>query len=350
VEYVPPRLARRLLVEPAVLLLAAAVLVAAPVVLLVAALVDLVLRRPWPTTRLALAAITHVVFEAFGVLCLLGLWLASGAGLLLSRPRMQEVHHRFVRWWLSGLIGITGRLLGIRVEVEDRQPPRVGAVLVFSRHAGPWDSFLLAHELVRGYRRHPRIVMKAAMQWFPVIDIVGNRLPNRFIRPKARDTSRFIGAIEELVHGLGERDALILFPEGGNFSIQRRLTAIRRLEERGDTGHAEEARRLENLVAPKPGGVMAAIRGAPHADVVFVAHTGLEPLVSIAELWRQVPLTGSLIGRYWRIPPPEVPRSKEGQVDWLFDWWKRIDAWIDDHGAGSAEMRRATTARSPDAT
>lgn len=88
------------------------------------------------------------------------------------------------------------------------------------------------------------------------------------------DAARFVLAIEDLAHGLGDHDALVLFPEGGNFSKRRRLAAIERLVREGHLERAEAARQLVNLITPRPGGVFAAMRGGPDDDVVFVAHTG----------------------------------------------------------------------------
>ncbi len=39
------------------------------------------------------------------------------------------------------------------------------------------------HALMNWYAREPRIVLKDTLQWDPAIDVVLNRLPNRFIRP-----------------------------------------------------------------------------------------------------------------------------------------------------------------------
>jgi 1-acyl-sn-glycerol-3-phosphate acyltransferase len=170
--------------------------------------------------------------------------------------------------------------------------------------------------------------MKAAMQWFPFVDVVGNRLPNRFIRVRPGQSERVLRAIEDLARGMGERDALVIFPEGANFTPRRRIRGIGRLFERGDAARAMEAEGLANVIAPRPGGVMAALRGAPEAEPVFVAHTGLEDLSSLRALWRAVPLRRPLLGRYWRLPRDEVPTEDDRIVDWLFAWWERIDTWI----------------------
>jgi hypothetical protein len=33
---------------------------------------------------------------------------------------------------------------------------------------------------------------------------------------------------------------------------------------------------------------------------------------------------------WWHVPSDELPRGKpvDDQVDWLFDWWGRLDVWV----------------------
>ena len=75
-----------------------------------------------------------------------------------------------------------------------------------------------------------------------------------------------------------------------------------------------------------------AIENAPEADVVFVAHSVLEEIGTFKELWRRIPLTEPIDAQYWRLPPSEVPRDNEPElIEWLYEWWERIDTWIDAH-------------------
>jgi hypothetical protein len=43
--------------------------------------------------------------------------------------------------------------------------------------------------------------------------------------------------------------------------------------------------------------------------------------------------------RWWRVPADEVPDSgdREAQVQWLYDWWERIDRWIAARRSAGAE-------------
>ena len=65
------------------------------------------------------------------------------------------------------------------------------------------------------------------------------------------------------------------------------------------------------------------------ADVVWVAHAGLDHLFTVADLWRELPLDGTVRMRWWRVPADEVPAEFDAQVEWLYTWWERIDAWVD---------------------
>jgi hypothetical protein len=106
---------------------------------------------------------------------------------------------------------------------------------------------------------------------------------------------------------MGDRDALVIFPEGGNFTPGRRLRAIDGLRRAGRRGRARQAARLGHVLAPRPAGTVSAIDAAPHSDLVIVAHTGLDHLDSAAAIWKGIPLRGPLRVTWWRIPAGDVP-------------------------------------------
>jgi 1-acyl-sn-glycerol-3-phosphate acyltransferase len=330
VSTLPPRIVRRVVLAPLVFLVAVVIVAVSPIALAAAFVADLFLRGSWQALRLVALGVVFAALEAVVLLALFLLWVASGFGAALRSPAFQTAHYWLTRVWLTTLAAAAVRLLQLRIEVEDRPEPRAGPVLVFCRHAGPGDSILLAYTLLSGFRRRPRIVMKSALQWDPAIDVIGNRLPNAFIRPHSEDPEDHLHAIERLSHGLGDRDALVLFPEGGNFTERRRLAAIASLKRKGFREEAEQAENMLTVLAPRPGGALTAIRTAPDADVVFVAHTGLEFMNSLVATWRILPLDGPILARYWRIAPDQIPDEHDERVDWLYRWWGRVDTWIRD--------------------
>ena len=148
----------------------------------------------------------------------------------------------------------------------------------------PGDSFLLMHALVNWYAREPRIVLAAALQWDPAIDVVLNRLPNRFLSTGGPAVEQQIGA---LATALDDDDAFVIFPEGGNFTERRRAAGIARLRARGLEEAARRSEAMRHVLPPQPGGVAAALTAAPEADVVWVAHAGLDHLFTVADVWRR---------------------------------------------------------------
>ena len=175
-------------------------------------------------------------------------------------------------------------------------------VIVLSRHAGPGDSFLLVHQLLSVYGRRPRIVMKASLQFDPSLDVMANRLPNVFVSHRQAGERIFTDQIDRLASGLDQAGALVIFPEGGNWTPGRWHRGIRRLEQLGRGDLADRARSMPNLLPPRAGGALAAIAACPAADVIFVAHAGLDRLVSVADIWRSLPMDQVVHAKWWRVP------------------------------------------------
>jgi 1-acyl-sn-glycerol-3-phosphate acyltransferase len=336
----PPRLVRRFVLAPLAIVIAAAVAVLFPLLAVLTLAFGLLGRaRPGRMRglRVLYFALIWLAAEAAALFSCLGLWVASGFGGRLHTEPYQSRHYAIMRWYLEQVFGAAARTFGLRVEVDEpeRDPAEQAArrtrpVIVLSRHAGPGDSFLLVHHLLTVYGRRPRIVMKATMQLDPGVDVVANRLPNVFIRRQKVGGKLYIEQIGRLARGLGPADALVIFPEGGNWTPGRWQRGIRRLERAGRRDLAARARDMPNLLAPRAGGALAAIAACPDGDVVFVAHAGLDRLVSVGDIWRSLPMNQVIRAKWWRVPAAQIPRSAdhETQVLWLYDWWKRIDTWV----------------------
>ncbi len=339
-----PRPVRRMLLVPAVVLLTALLLASTPLILLGLAFAVRFTKGRWRLLRLYWFLLVYLVRESVGIFALITLWVLSGFGWKLRSDRIVRAHVKLEGWYLGGLVKSARRVLGLRLEVQDvpahlaiGDPFRAGSgdgarpVLVFSRHAGAGDSFLLVQLLVDTYGRRPRIVLKDLLQYDPCIDIVLNRLPNRFISPNPPPGAGVIDSIADLASGLEPDGALILFPEGGNFTEHRHQRAIEKLDGQGHHEDAEIARRLVHLLPPRPGGTFAAIDAAPEADILFVAHTGLEQLSSVRDLWRGLPMDRDVRLTFWAVDRADVPTDPEERVHWLFQWWVLLDAWIEEH-------------------
>jgi len=87
---------------------------------------------------------------------------------------------------------------------------------------------------------------------------------------------------------------------------------------------------MPNLLPPRPGRTLAAIADCPDADVTFVAHAGLDTIVSVGDVWRNFPIDSVIKARWWRVPHDQAlgDDTHDAQMQWLYDPWLRIDSWI----------------------
>jgi 1-acyl-sn-glycerol-3-phosphate acyltransferase len=347
----PPRLVRRLIAVPLVVAIAAALAVLAPAVAILSLAFNLVRRRSGRMRLLRLVCFALVWFLGeTAALAVFGcLWIVSGFGGRLDTEPYQSRHYGVLRRLLGLMYRTAERTCGLRVDVAG--PPRAGGerpLIVLSRHAGPGDSLLLVHHLLSSCGRRPRIVMKAALQLDPSLDIAANRLPNAFVHHKKAGASHHISQIRRLAAGLDPKGALVIFPEGGNWTPQRRRRAVARLRHRGLDHLAERAGAMPNVLPPRAGGALAAVAACPAADVVFVAHTGLDRLMSVRDVWHGLSDDIEVRARWWLVPAGEVPREagQDAQVSWLYDWWARIDGWVSAQHAATARSPAATPSRS----
>ncbi|MDN3353838.1 1-acyl-sn-glycerol-3-phosphate acyltransferase [Actinomadura sp. DC4] len=317
---VPPRFVRRLVFTPLLIALAITAGVLSPLLLLVGLLASHGRHR---LLRLTVVAVAWMELEVAAVSATFALWV-SGNGSRRDR------YYDLCGWFLGRVYRIATRAFGLVVEIQEPLNASTDRpVIVLSRHAGPGDSFLIVHFLLNVYGRRPRIVLKAALQLDPALDAVLNRLPNAFVSGSGAPREDAVTAIERLAAGMDGGDAMLIFPEGGNFTPHRRVRAIRHLWRQGHRTRASRARRMENVLPPHLAGTLAAIEAAPAADVIFVAHTGSDDLLSVGDVWRALPMRRPMRARWWRVPYEEIPA--DGRERWLYDWWETIDTWIADN-------------------
>ncbi len=330
----PPVWLRRTVIAPAVVVLAVVVVTTLPVWLLAALFATAFVRGRFRLLRVVWLAVVYLVWDAAALLCLFALWVASGLGWRVRAPAFQRAHYVLVGAFLRALFWQARWALHLDIDVVGTDPDTAAPgrpEIVVSRHAGPGDSFILIHALVNWFAREPRIVLKWTLQWDPAVDVMLNRLPNRFIAPGHTPGTAIEDEIFELVTGLDHNDAFVIFPEGGNFTPGRRLRAIERLRSRGLADMAVRAEAMRHVLAPKPGGLLQALDAAPDAGVIFVAHTGLDRMVTMRDIWRELPMDKRIVMRFWSVQPAEVPAGEDERIAWLYDWWARIDAWVEEN-------------------
>jgi 1-acyl-sn-glycerol-3-phosphate acyltransferase len=330
----PPAAVRRPITVTVWLVMSVVCLALSPLLLSLAALVSAVTGRP-QAVMFARLVVTYFALEFSTLIACATLWVASGGGLLIGTQRFQQLHYRLLRWFVHGFAQRCLASLDIRVPAEEpteatRALESDGPLLFFSRHAGPGDTILLIDRLLTRFDRLPSVVFKQSVAWDPCVDVIGHRLPHAVLDTSEKEECE--ARIEEVAAGLGRRGVLVLFPEGGNFTPERRRRAIRKLWRTGRQTEAAKAERMSHVLPPRPTGALAALRGNPKADVIFGAHSGLGLAAFPSEIWREPPLGKTFHTRMWFSPAAERPLDPDAQVAWIYDWWKRLDKWIEDKG------------------
>ena len=324
---------RRIVLAPVVIALTTLMWTAIPFWLIGTGVAASFVPRWLRPVRLIWVLVLHLTLESIILVELFGLWIASGFGLLIRRPWFERVHYDIVQAYLVVFFREARRVLRVKVETIGPSPAAFPGepLLVCSRHAGPGDSFLLMYALMHWYGREPRVVLKDTLAWDPAVGILLHRLPSRFVRPHPGVGEDVESQIADLARNLDENDAFVIFPEGGNFTPKRRARAITRLRRLGMERMARRAERMKHVLAPKPGGLLAALEAAPEADVLLVAHTGMDHVLTLRDVWHSLPMDKRISMGWWRVPRAEIPTGRDDQIEWLFDWWERIDDWIEEH-------------------
>ena len=328
----PPVLIRRAVIDPLWLPAAAVLMVLLAVVAALAGLA-------WPLTRrgrllrVTLFAMLYLLADASLLVGAAIIWLRWPAAARRDDERWNGAHARLLSRALALLLASARPLFGFRVELEEppdaRQLPD-RPLLVLARHGGPGDSFTLVELLLTRYGRQPRIVMKESLQWDPGLDVVLSRLRCCFLPSRTGAGEDLPGRLAEVARDLRGSDAMLIFPEGGNWTPRRHRRAIARLRRSGHRRAAADADRNPHVLPPRPAGVLACLAARPDLDVVVVAHTGLDDLVSPAQIWRAIPLTDRpMTVRWWHEPAAALPADPADLLQWLQVQWTIVDSWID---------------------
>ncbi len=327
------RVLQRVVLSPLLVALTVLLWVTLPLWMLIAAAFSPLLPGHWRVLRVAWLAVLYLTCEAVLLVTLFGLWVASGFGLRIRTPYFEGIHYELVQMAMWVFFTEARRVIKLEIETVGPTPNAFPGrpLLVCCRHAGPGDSFTLIHALMSWYGREPRVVLKDTLAWDPAIGVILHRLPARFISPNPKAGNDVESQIRELAQGLDHNDAFVIFPEGGNFTPARRERGIARLRKLGLEKMAVRAENMTSVLAPRPGGFLAALDAAPDADVIIVAHTGMDHVLTIGDIWQSLPMDKRIIMRWWQVPRAEIPEGRDERIEWLFAWWEQVDDWIQEH-------------------
>jgi 1-acyl-sn-glycerol-3-phosphate acyltransferase len=315
-------IARRLITIPTVVALFLAVTAFSPFLVVIAAAIDLTRRLANRRASMALRALAFLWVYLLGQLWALATLLATA---VLPREQKLEATYRLQDKWAAWNFTALQRLFSLEIELEGGDAILPGPIIVLSRHASMVDTLLPARLIARPSGLKLRYVLKEELLADPALDIAGTRLPNAFIDRRSRETSEQ-ASIKHLAEDLRPDEAILIYPEGTRFSESK----LRRSQRRGaaESGAVGEVvASLRKVLPPRPGGTLALL-DATTADIVVMAHRGLEGLATVREIW-----SGDLVGSQidvslWRVPRSTVPTSRSERVEWLYRLWAEVDDWV----------------------
>jgi len=302
-----------------------AILAGLPALVLVAGILDIARRSKWAGVRFVLLLAFYLCCEVAGIVMSFVLWLVwifARAG----RERFLSWNFALQQWWAGSLFRAGQCLFSINVEVEGVDDLGEGPFIVFIRHVSLGDTLLPSTILSKRRGLRLRYVLKSQLLWDPCLDIVGNRLPNCFVRRGAGDEMGVL-AVRRLMDGLGGKDGVLIYPEGTRFTPQKRKRILERLAS-GDGELLQKANALRNVLPPRLGGTLALLDRNVSANVLFCGHVGLEGVTDFRDLLR-----GSMVGsvlrvRFWRVAFEDIPKERGAQTEWLHEHWSRLDEWV----------------------
>ena len=318
---------RRVIAVPALYVGLLVVTLALPILVVVGAMIDVV-RLLRGTRAIALRLVGalwwYLFVDSLGLLAMFAFWVASGFGAAAGwfTARTYDVQ----RVWGPALFRGIARLFGVKLRVEGLSEMKPGPILLLMRHASLLDTLLPLRLVTGPTGMRLRYVMKRELRAEPCIDFAGTRLPNYFIDRSSRDTERELEALRVLARDLDADEGVLIWPEGTRFDESVRRRAVERISE-SDPALGERASGLRNVLPPRLSGTLALL-DAGYEGIVVCAHHGFDGVLRISDI-----VGGRLVGRtisvrFSRFDPAAVPQTREGRVDWVYDRWEEVDAWV----------------------
>jgi len=320
-------LRRRTISIAAIVALFALMWGALPAWLLLAVLVDLVARRRFVLTRCVAFFALYLWLEIIaGVLAGLVTWLASGAAFGFGHRRLLAWSYAMQRFWAKTILRGGQLCFHVSIDHEGQDCVKEGPFLLFQRHTSTAEVTLPFTFIGTLW---PRYVIKKELLWDPTIDILGQRLPNAYVRRGSGSPEQEIAKVRGLGKDLGPRDMVLIYPEGTRYEASKRERILGKLEGKVSPERMARLRAMTNLMPPRIAGPLSLIEQTGGAvDVVFCAHVGFERAASFDAMW-----SGRLIGtkvhvKLWRVPAAQVPRDEAAFTDWIDGEFTKMDAWI----------------------
>ena len=320
---------RRMVTIPAVTLAGVSLLGFSPLWILLVILVGIVRRKNFILFRLGVFGTVYCWAEILGLVAVFFILLEG----VFAPHRMPARLHRLQNGWGYLLFSVAKRLLKLQFEVTGKESLRPSPFLLCLRHSSLLDTLIPAVFIGRPFHIQLRYILKKELLLDPCLDIVGNLLPNYFVDRKANAIAEAKN-IQTLASGMTTGEAVLIYPEGTRFSLQKQTQILARMREKGHPLW-EEAAELRHVLPPKTKGVEAMLQATPSVDVVFCTHTGFEMFTDIRTVFSGAVLGQRIRIHFRRTVRSEIPAKTSALPHWLFQEWKHIDRQIEEWVQGT---------------
>lgn len=285
---------------------------------------------------------TWLTADSLGLAAAAALWLPWRLGRMTTE-RYVAANRRLRRLWVAGLKRFAMGAFGVRFVVEGQEALQPTPFLLLVRHSSLADTLVPPLVVEADGRVDLRTIVKRELIWEPCIDVVGPRVGVAFVQRGGDDPETERTRVRALADDLAPQEAVLVYPEGTRFTPAKQAARRAAALEAADPDALAREERYDRVLPPKAGGVLRLLAAMPDADVVFLAHSGLETAAEARDL-----LDGTAVGievrvRMWRVPRSEIPITDDGQRAWLDRAWERMDAEVK-----ALEAAGAATARSDD--
>ena len=318
---------RRLVTIPTLFALFALSWIGAPLFVTIALVVDLArwltVRRPWMATRLVAFLMVYTLAEVVGLIGLAAMWLVSAGGRMFD---LTPSTFAIQKWWAAFVFRACRAVFGLRVSGAGLDAVHPPPFILVARHASIIDNLLPAFFISQVHGTHIRYVMKDELLVDPALDVAGLRLVNAFVRRSSGESDSEVASIRQLAETLPQDEAILIYPEGTRFSEKKRDRTLAILSRRSPR-LSHLAAGFTHVLPPRLGGTLALIE-ACEADVVVMAHRGLDGFARVADIWRGAMVRTHVEVQFWRIRRVDIPTGRAERAEWLFDLWGRIDRWV----------------------
>lgn len=257
-----------------------------------------------------------------------------------TSPTWDADHLALIQRALNNVLYTAKKVVGFHIEIEGEMTVgRPGhPLVVISRHAGPADSLAIAWLLAGTAGRIPRIVLADAMLWDPGIAMVLQRLDSYFVPSRSGAGDDRTKGVATLASTLSAKDAMLIFPEGRNWTRERHEDQLRRLKAAGEADRLATAVSRPWVLEARSRGVASMRQHAPDADVMVISHTGLDMISGPAAVIRAVPFRNRLLIRGRTYRSEDVPTDGDAVAEWLDARWGEVNHWVDTRISGREHL------------